>query len=385
MLHIQQRHSLPRRIKRRGTRSQPIINPVQAARAAGLRYCTDASQGISRQRHGRGFTYHWPDGATVRDRPTRARIKSLAVPPAWTAVWICPDARGHLQATGRDAKGRKQYRYHPLWRAFRDDTKFGRMVAFGEALPGLRAHLARDIERGGFTREHVLATVLRLLDTTCIRVGNEEYARDNHSFGLTTLRTRHVRVRGSIIRFAFRGKSGQRHDVTIHDRRLARIVARCQDLPGHLLFEYLESDGQVHGISSDDVNARLRELTGSDFTAKDFRTWSGTVLVARALCDLGAADSATQAKHNIAAAIGVAARHLGNTPAICRKSYVHPGIIAAYEEGIVVGGAASHDEASAPLHPPTTELSDDERAVLQMLRHPRVHPQARAGGQARAG
>ena len=274
-----------------------------AAAAAGLRYVTDARPGITRKRAGRAFSYRDPQGRPIRDRRALARLRALAIPPAWTDVWICPDPRGHLQATGRDARGRKQYRYHREWRAIRDAHKFDRILIFARALPQIRARVDADLRRRGLPRERVLATVVRLLETTLIRVGNAEYARDNRSFGLTTLRRRHVEVDGSTIAFEFRGKSGKLHKVTTRDRRLARIVLACHELPGQELFQYLDEQGVRRDVDSADVNAYLQEISGEPFTAKDFRTWAGTVLASLALSEFEAFDSEAAAKRNITRAI----------------------------------------------------------------------------------
>jgi DNA topoisomerase-1 len=254
------------------------VDPEATAEEAGLRYVNDAMPGIRRRRAGRGFTYAGTDGRRLTDRRVLARIRALAIPPAWTDVWICPIARGHLQATGRDARGRKQYRYHARWREVRDEAKYGRMVAFGQALPRIRRRVEADLALPGLPRERVLAAVVRLLEKTAVRVGNEEYARENRSFGLTTLRNRHAEVGTSRIRFRFRGKGGKETEVELNDRRLARIVARCQELPGQALFTYLDEDGEPRTVDSADVNEYLREISGEEFTAKDFRTWAGTVL-----------------------------------------------------------------------------------------------------------
>src|SRR5690349_13032696 len=276
----------------------PSPDPMESAQAAGLRYVSDAKPGIRRKRSGKGFTYVGADGRTVRDQATLARIRSLAIPPAYTDVWICPTANGHLQATGRDARGRKQYRYHPRWREVRDEAKYGRMVAFGEALPKIRRQVDRDIARRSLSKARVVATVVRLLDETSIRVGNDEYARENKSFGLTTMQKRHVDVEGARIMFRFRGKGGKLNDVDVRDPRVARVLRRCEELPGQHLFQYVDDDGEVQDVDSDDVNDYLREVTGDQFTAKDFRTWSGTVLAAWALEELGEAGSPTQAKRH---------------------------------------------------------------------------------------
>ncbi len=295
------------------TTALPPADPAEAAQAVGLVYVHDDRPGIRRLRHGKGFRYLRPDGTTVRDAETLGRIRSLAIPPAWVDVWICPVANGHLQATGRDARGRKQHRYHPRFRAVRDETKYGRLLAFARALPAIRARVARDMARRGLSRAKVLATVVRLLETTLIRVGNDDYARHNHSYGLTTLQDRHATIDGSELRFEFRGKSGVRHAVALHDRRLARIVKACQDLPGQELFQYVDDDGRRHDVTSGDVNAYLREISSAEFTAKDFRTWAGTVLAARALREFAAFDSQVQAKRNLVKAIESVARQLGNT------------------------------------------------------------------------
>ncbi len=313
------------------------LEPLQSARAAGLRYVSDLGPGIVRRRVGRGFTYTGPNGRRVRNRDELARIKSLAIPPAWTNVWICPNARGHIQATGRDARGRKQYRYHALWRQIRDETKYHKITAFGEALPAIRERVSADLSKDGLPREKVLAAVIRILDTTLLRVGNQEYARINDSFGLTTLQDRHVDVAGSELRFRFRGKGGKVHKVAVEDRRLARIVKRCQDLPGQELFQYVDEDGEQRTIESGDVNDYLRQISGEEFSAKDFRTWGGTVLAAEALVQRGRFANQTEAKSNVVQAIKQVAEELNNTPAVCRSSYVHPEVIEAYLDGSLVG------------------------------------------------
>ena len=307
-------------------------NSYNSARAAGLCYVSDSAPGIGRRRRGNGFRYVHPDGRPVRDRRTLGRIRALAVPPAWGAVWICPRDDGHLQATGRDARRRKQYRYHRRWREVRDETKYGRLIPFARALPRIRRRVERDLSLPGLPREKVLATVVRLLETTLIRVGNQEYARENESFGLTTLREGQVRVRGEKLSFRFRGKSGVEHAIELNDRRLAKIVRRVQDLPGEELFQYLDEGGETRRIESADVNAYLKEISGEDFTSKDFRTWSGTLLAVRALLALGPAGSQTEGRRNIAQAIEAVAKQLGNTKAVCRKCYVHPAILDAYLE-----------------------------------------------------
>jgi DNA topoisomerase I len=321
----------------------------QSAKAAGLRYVWDVAEGIRRRKAGVGFRYVRPDGSAVRDRETLNRIRALAVPPAWRDVWICAREDGHLQATGRDARGRKQYRYHARWREARDESKYGRMPAFAKALPAIRRRVHQDLALPGLPREKVLATVVRLLETTLIRVGNDEYARQNDSFGLTTLRERQVRVRGGTLQFRFRGKSGVRHDIELTDLRLARIVRRMQDLPGEELIQYVDDAGETRRIESADVNAYLKHITGDDFTSKDFRTWAGTVRAVRALRQSMTFASQAQAKRNLASAIERVARQLGNTTAVCRKCYVHPAVIDAYLDGSLPQHVQGRREEAAVL------------------------------------
>ena len=336
---------------------------VEAAQAAGLRYTSDTLPGIRRRRSGKGFTYIDPSGRAVRDANTLQRIRSLAIPPAYTDVWICPSADGHIQATGRDARGRKQYRYHPRWREVRDETKFGRMLAFAAVLPKIRARLERDLALPGLPREKVLATVARLLESTCIRVGNDEYARTNNSYGLTTLRDEHVEVDGAKLRFSFRGKSGKSHRCDLTDRRLACIVQRCQALPGEELFQYVDDDGTQQTIGSGEVNDYLREITGEDFTAKDFRTWAGTILAVRALGELGPAETKQAAKSSVVQAIDVVAERLNNTRAVCRKYYVHPTVFESYVAGTMFAALeGSRANGTAPQG-----LTAEEKAVLHLL------------------
>jgi DNA topoisomerase-1 len=301
--------------------------------ARSLRYVSDAAPGIRRVRRGQGFGYLRPNGSPLRDKAQLSRIRALAIPPAWTDVWICAQESGHLQARGRDSKGRKQYRYHRRWRKVRDEAKYDHMVDFARALGAIRKRSAADLGRTGLPREKVLAAVVRLLETTFIRVGNEEYARDNGSYGLTTMRDSHVAVTGSKLRFRFRGKSGKEHVVGIDDRRLSRIVKRCRDLPGYELFQYLDEDGKRRSIESADVNAYIREVTGQDFTAKDFRTWAGTVLAACALGEMEPAENPRRANRNVVRALDEVASRLGNTRAICRNSYVHPAVVESYLDG----------------------------------------------------
>jgi DNA topoisomerase-1 len=335
-----------------------LTDPVEAAKASGLRYVTDGSPGIARRHNGAGFRYLSADGKPLRNAAELRRIKSLAIPPAWKEVWICPSPNGHLQATGRDAKGRKQYRYHPRWREIRDQTKYDRMIAFGAVLPAIRDRVDKDLALPGLPRAKVIATVVKLLEVTLIRVGNEEYARQNRSFGLTTLRSKHVEVNGAKIRFAFRGKSGVRFDLDVHNRRLAKIVARCQDLPGQELFQYFDDDGELRSVTSTHINDYLREVTGQDFTAKDFRTWAGTVLAARALRELKPFESAAHAKRNVVSAIETVAKKLGNTRAVCRKCYIHPAVINAYMEGRIDNG--NQESLNSKLPP-------EEAAVVAMI------------------
>jgi DNA topoisomerase-1 len=304
---------------------------IEAARAASLRYVSDTRPGITREKHGDGFRYRMPDGSVISDDDQLARIRKLAIPPAWTAVWICPQANGHIQAVGRDAKGRKQYRYHQRWREVRDETKYGRMLAFAAALPTMRAAVDRDLALPGLPRERVLATLVRLLETTYIRIGNDEYARTNKSFGLTTLRDKHVEVSSTRVRFKFRGKSGKDHDITLQDRRLATLVRRCRDVPGQDLFQYITDDGVPQPVTSSDVNEYLRAISGQDFTAKDFRTWGGTLLASTRLATAAAGD-APPGKAAMLEAIRAVADRLGNTVTVCRKCYIHPSVLAAFEE-----------------------------------------------------
>ena len=336
-----------------------------AAKSAGLRYVDDGMPGIARKAGARRFRYVDTDGKPVRDAAIVRRIHSLVIPPAWSDVWICPHERGHLQATGRDARGRKQYRYHPRWRAQRDQAKYERMLSFGKALPAIRRHVNAALGRHGLPREKVLATIVYLLEATMMRIGNEEYARENQSFGLTTLRDRHVRIDGSAVRFRFRGKSGVHHEVEVHDRRLARIIARTRELPGQELFQYVDDDGQPHTVGSADVNDYLRSITGEDYTAKDFRTWSGTVLAAAALREFEHVDSEAQAKKNIVRAIEAVAKKLGNTPTICRKCYVHPAVIVAYLEGPAT--PVLQARAGLTLADDIHALRPEEAAVLALL------------------
>ena len=341
------------------------VAPEQSAHAAGLRYVSDATAGIRRQRRGDGFTYVDAGGRQIEDPATLDRIGALAIPPAWENVWICPRANGHLQATGRDAKGRKQYRYHPRWRAVRDENKYERMIAFGKALPLIRRRTDHDLSRPGLPREKVLATIVRLLEVTHIRVGNEEYARTNKSFGLTTMRDRHVEVSGATMRFQFKGKSGVKHSIAVRDRRLARIVQRCRDIPGYELFQYVDDDGRRQGVDSGDVNDYLQAITGQTFSAKDFRTWTGTVLAALALQEFETFDSQTQAKKNVVRTIEAVAERLGNTPSVCRTCYVHPAVLDSYLDGSLL--ASLKRDVEQELEESLKDLRPEEAAVLALL------------------
>ena len=338
-----------------------------AATRAGLAYVTDGCAGVTRRRSGRGWVYFSPNGSRIRDPAKKRRLDSLAIPPAWTDVWICPDPNGHIQATARDARGRKQYRYHASYREARDRSKFRRMLEFSEVLPRLRERIERDLRAGHLSRRQLVATVIRLLDKTLIRVGNDEYARENRSFGLTTLRRRHVRVNGSEVRFTFRGKSGVEHEVALTDGRLAKIIQRCQDLPGQELFQYVDAASKRQAVTSDDVNEHLREITGRDVTAKDFRTWGGTMQAAVALRSLGPASSRREADRNIVRAIDEVSERLGNTRAVCRKYYVHPALINAYLAGRTVSFPEPTLRRLARRRDRSAALRRDEVAVLQFL------------------
>ncbi len=329
-----------RRPRRRSAKLN--TNPRVAARAAHLRYVNNGEPGIQRKRAGKGFSYIGPDGQRIDDKATRDRIAALVIPPAWTDVWICADEDGHVQATGRDDRGRKQYRYHPRWQEIRGETKFNRMMLFGQALPKIRAQVEKDLSRRGLPREKVLAAVVRLLGSTFIRVGNMEYARDNDSFGLTTMRDEHVDVHGATIHFEFRGKSGKNHVVEMKDRRLAKIVRNAQDVPGQDLFQFTDDQGSAHRITSADVNAYLQDASGDSFTAKDFRTWGGTILALQALAGLEPFATEAACKENLVAMYQSVAEHLGNTVAVCRKYYVYPLIAELYRSGKLVDAATSN-------------------------------------------
>jgi DNA topoisomerase-1 len=370
-----------RRTRRRPPPDATRADPRESARAAGLHYSTDEAPGLRRRRRGRGFSYLDRDGAVIRDPGTLKRVRALAIPPAWTDVWICPDPNGHIQATGRDARGRKQHRYHARWRVGRDDAKFERILAFAAVLPAIRARCDADLARPGLPREKVLAAVVRLLELTLIRVGNDEYARLNRSFGLTTLKDRHARVAGTSIHFRFRGKSGRLHDVDLRDRRLATIVKRCQDLPGQELFQYIDDDGEPHDVASDDVNEYLREASGTDVTAKDFRTWAGTVLAYRALRAIDPGADERSARHNVVEAVRITADRLGNTPAVARASYVHPAVLEAYLDG-AIGNALLEASTDASSPPPLSDPAE-EAEVIALLEERLDADARRSAGRAR--
>lgn len=354
--------SKPKRTRPLHSAPAVVLDPAEAARAAGLRYVSDRQPGIHRVAHGDTFRFVNPDGKAVRDKETLARIKSLVIPPAWTDVWITTQPKGHLQCTGRDARGRKQSRYHPHWREVRDETKYERMAYFAQALPIIRARVQHDLALPGLPREKVLATVVKLMEETHIRVGNEEYARENKSYGLTTMRTKHVEVNGAKITFDFQGKSRVHHTIDLQDRRLAKIVKQISDLPGYELFQYVDDEGNRHSIDSSDVNEYLREITGEHFTAKDFRTWAGSVMCCDVLSELEPATSVTQAKKNVVQAIARVAAQLGNTPSVCRKCYVHPVVLETYL------GNISPEQAKAKLDQEITQERKDIREHDEALR-----------------
>ncbi|HEX4260516.1 MAG TPA: DNA topoisomerase IB [Acetobacteraceae bacterium] len=355
------------------------LDPKLAARAAHLHYVSDRRPGLRRVQVEDGFAYLEPDGTPVTDEVTLARIRKLAIPPAYRDVWICRDPNGHLQAVGRDARGRKQYRYHPRWRIVRDETKFGRMLLFGQALPRIREAVGRDLAAQGLPRRKVLAAIVRLLEMTLARVGNEEYARTNKSFGLTTLRRRHAKVTGSHVLLDYRAKHGIRRHLDLQDRRLARIVRRLRDLPGQELFKHVDEDGQTHPIGSEDVNDYLREISGEEITAKDFRTWAGTNLAAMALRELAQFDTAAKAKKNVVQAVETVSKLLGNTPAICRKCYIHPAIFEGYLDGSLLDGLKARADAALrrEVEGDDTGLTAEEVAVVAFLSH-RLGEQKRA-------
>ncbi len=346
------------------------LDPVAYAKAAGLRYVTDKKPGIRRHlvgSEGKEFEYTVdPAGDPLTDETALARIKSLVIPPAWTDVWICKQPNGHLQATGRDARGRKQSRYHPKWREVRDGTKYERMMKFAAALPRIRERVAADLKLPGLPRNKVLATLVSVMELTHIRVGNQEYAKENKSYGLTTMRNKHVEVHGAEVTFSFQGKSRVHHTISLHDKRLARIIKACEDIPGYELFQYLDDEGNHHAIDSADVNEYLREISGDHFTAKDFRTWAGTVLAAEMLRSLGPSDTATQAKKNVVEAIKAVAKQLGNTPAVCRKAYVHPAVLEAYLAGQISAETAK-EELEQEIAEHEHSLRQEELVLLALL------------------
>ena len=360
-------YAVPSRTMEAATSSElsDIEEAKQAAKAAKLHYVSDQKPGIRRRMGEDGWEFYNPDGSRITDAAEIARIKKLAVPPAYQDVWICRDPNGHLQATGRDARGRKQYRYHPRWRVVRDEAKYERMLQFGKILPKLRAQVEHDLAMPGLPRRRVLAAVVRLLEKTLARVGNEEYARDNKSFGLTTLRNRHTRVEGSRIKFDFRGKHGIDHHVDLKDRRLANIVRRCRELPGQHLFQFVDEHGEQHAITSDDVNAYLHEITGEDITAKDFRTWAATNLAAMALRELERFDTEAKNKKNVVQAVEAVSGLLGNTPSVCRKCYIHPAIFDGYLDGSLLEGLKQR--AEAVLDEGSQGLTAEEVAVTAFL------------------
>jgi DNA topoisomerase-1 len=342
------------------------LDAREAARAAKLHYTNDSEPGFSRHESARGFFYRDAKGARIVDEAVLARIRKLAIPPAYTDVWICRYQNGHIQAIGRDARGRKQYRYHPEWRAVRYEAKYGKMLLFGQRLPAIRARVERDLALPGLPREKVLAAIVRLLDRTLMRVGNEEYARANKSFGLTTLRRRHARINGSAVTFDFRAKHGIAWHAELKDRRLANIIRKLQDIPGQSLFKYIDDDDAEHGITSDDVNDYLRETAGEDITAKDFRTWAATNLAVVALKSLHVLETEAGTKKNVLRAIEAVAKMLGNTPSICRKCYIHPAIFDGYLDGSLLRGVKARADAARGAGSPG--LSEDERAVTAYLK-----------------
>jgi DNA topoisomerase-1 len=343
-----------------------VAEAMDAAEGAGLRYVSDDRPGYTRKAKGDDFEWFDADGKPIRDEQRLLRLKRLAIPPAWTAVWICPAPNCHLQATGRDARRRKQYLYHERWREVRDENKYDRIISFGKALPKIRRRIARDSKLPGLPRNKVLATVVQLLERTFIRIGNEEYARENKSFGLTTMKDRHVEVKGAKLRFRFRGKSGREHDVDVTDRHIAKIISKLQDLPGQDLFQYVDDGGEIRDVTSQDVNEYLREITGEDFSAKDFRTWAGTVLTAIALNAQEKFENQKQAKSNIKTAISAVAKILGNTPAICRKCYVHPAVLESYLDQKSIDGLKAMTEDA--LEREDVDLRSSETAVLKFLK-----------------
>ncbi|HYS94959.1 MAG TPA: DNA topoisomerase IB [Chthoniobacterales bacterium] len=349
-----------------GNGAKIVADAIDAAEEAGLRYVSDDRPGYTRKAKGEDFDWLDADGEPIRDEQRLLRIKRLAIPPAWTEVWVSPLANGHIQATGRDARGRKQYVYHDRWREVRDENKYDRIISFGKTLPKIRRRIARDLKLPGLPRNKVLATVVQLLERTFIRIGNEEYARENKSFGLTTMKDRHVEIKGAKLRFRFRGKSGREHEVDVTDGRIANIISKLQDLPGQDLFQYVDHEGKVRDITSQDVNEYLREITGEDFSAKDFRTWAGTVLTAIALNAQEQFETPKQAKSNINTAIKAVAKILGNTPAICRKCYVHPAVLENYLDQKSIDGLKQTTEDA--LEKEDVDPRSSEAAILKFLK-----------------
>lgn len=344
-----------------------MVEHQKTASRAGLDYVTDGVSGITRRRAGRGWAFFKPDGTRITDPDQRKRIKSLAIPPAWIDVWICPDSKGHIQATGRDARGRKQYRYHPRYREARDKSKFRHLLEMSEVLPGIRERVECDLRAPELSLNQILATVVRLLDKTLIRVGNDEYLKEYHSYGLTTLRRQHVQVEGATLRFSFRGKSGVQQALSITDRRIARIVQRCQDLPGQELFRYFDGSALQGTVTSDDVNGYLRKISGRNITAKNFRTWGGTILAGTELRAIGPAANQRDAKRNINQTIDKVAERLGNTRAVCRKYYIHPALLRAYLQGLTAGPPKRVSRRKTRRKQPGAALRQDEVAILQFL------------------
>lgn len=349
------------KIKHQKVNLNLITDPVKSAKTAGLRYVSDDRAGITRKRVGRGFSYFDVNGDRIQDDEMRDYLKSLAIPPAWEEVWICPSRNGHLLATGRDEKGRKQYRYHPQWCKFRSQNKFNRMIPFGLNLPLIRGTTDKHLSKKKLSREKVLAVVVQLLEKSLIRVGNNYYAQENEAFGLTTMRDRHVEISESKVKFEFRGKRGIQHEIELRDRRLARMVKRCRDIPGYELFQYYDEEDKRHTINSEDVNEYLQEITGEEFTAKDFRTWGGTVTAALTLKELGEFETKKEGKKNICEAVKEAAKHLGNRPATCRNYYIHPAITEAYLEGELLTIFDNNENKIKGLYP-------EESAILTILR-----------------
>ena len=355
---------MPSSIKHQVRAIAPAADPLTSSKLAGLEYVTGEGPGIVRKRRGKVF-YYERAGREVKDAATLKRIRSLVIPPAWTNVWICPTPRGHIQAVGRDARGRKQYRYHPCYRQVRDELKYSRLLAFGQVLPKIREQVNKDLSLPGLPHRKVVAAIVRLLDETCVRIGNEEYARQNKSFGLTTLRDRHADIRHGCVRLHFTGKSHQEHDIMLRDRRLAKIVKRCQDLPGQDLFQYEGEDGKPEKVTSADVNEYLREITQEDFSAKDFRTWHGTGHMAQELAKAGPAKSEAEAKRIVVAAVKETAKHLGNRPAACRKYYIHPVVFESYQERSIFSAIPTVvDKSTGPAH----GLRPIEKAILRLVK-----------------